>query len=83
MSAGGKFQYKCPKCGEVDELHVSMVVWRQLVQTSGGNLATVPSGGRDREWDGSAQMICGACGHGAVADDFNVEEQIKEAGLRC
>jgi len=60
-------EFKCPKCGSTDTLHVHVLTTAHVRQGPDGNFETEVFG--DHEWDSSYTMWCD-CGHTANADRF-------------
>ena len=69
-------RWKCPKCGNEDNLRVVALVTLRLDQDDEydkGNFQTAPSddaGEGDHEWGRNSIMICRACEHIGLAGQF-------------
>jgi hypothetical protein len=65
-----QFDYRCPKCGDTDQIDICAEVWVRL--TEDGSDADLPMKG-DHHWDESCIAECGACSHQATVADFDPE----------
>ena len=74
-------KYRCPKCKESLRLEVTIKAWARIVedvQADGEvNIETDMDLSHDpsHEWDSDSAMICRDCGHGSIAEDFELENQ--------
>jgi len=63
-----QFDYRCPHCGNTDQIDVCAYVWVRL--TADGTDADCSDNGSS-EWSGESEAQCGACGHHGTVAGFS------------
>lgn len=71
--------YKCPDCGST-ALDVSVQTWAALDQSDPENFETDTDAAEygGHEWDENSIMRCRECGHNAIAEEFEIDDDADE-----